>query len=107
MRVANTLVLLLAVLAASAGCNRSKSETAKESSVVVFRGADGRALTMDQLRGLTGTFQYQILGKSDVPAEAESLHVCTRAVTGAVNAPANAASMFAGERSQPSATCRQ
>jgi tetratricopeptide (TPR) repeat protein len=74
MRLANMVVLLLAVLAAPAGCNRSQSETAKESTVVVFRGTDGRTITMNELRGLTGTFRYEILGKSNVPAEAESLH---------------------------------
>ncbi|HEV3443090.1 MAG TPA: hypothetical protein VG099_00540 [Gemmataceae bacterium] len=36
-----------------------------------------------------------------------SSKVCTRAVIGAVNAPANATSTFAGERSQASAACRQ
>jgi tetratricopeptide (TPR) repeat protein len=29
---------------------------------------------MAELKGLTGTFQYEILGNSNVPAEAESLH---------------------------------
>jgi len=42
--------------------------------VVIFRAADGRTLTRADLRGLTGTFRYEILGKSNVPAEAESLH---------------------------------
>ena len=32
------------------------------------------------LRGLTGTFQYEILGKSNVPAEAESLHMFVEGV---------------------------
>jgi tetratricopeptide (TPR) repeat protein len=42
--------------------------------VIIFRGADGRTLTKDELRGVTGTFRYEIVGKSNVPAEAESLH---------------------------------
>jgi tetratricopeptide (TPR) repeat protein len=42
--------------------------------VIIFRSADGRTLTKDELRGLTGTFRYEIVGKSNVPAEAESLH---------------------------------
>ena len=33
------------------------------------RAADGRTLTMADLRGLTGNFQYEILGKDKVPAE--------------------------------------
>lgn len=80
--------LLTAVVVLSAGCSRDPGGTPKESppeepSVVVFRAADGRALTMDDLRGLTGTFQYEILGKSDVPAEAESLHEQARQAGGA------------------------
>src|SRR5207249_2079912 len=71
-----------AILTISAGCNRSQSETPKESSVVVFRGADGRTLTMGDLRGLTSIFRYEILGKSNVPAEAESLHKQARQVGG-------------------------
>jgi tetratricopeptide (TPR) repeat protein len=71
--------LLFAVAALSAGCNRDQPEGPEklpptEETVIVFRAADGRALTMTDLRGLTGTFQYQILGKDNVPAEAESLH---------------------------------
>ena len=42
--------------------------------MIVFRGADGRTLTMDELRGLTGNVRYEIVGKIDVSAEAESLH---------------------------------
>lgn len=65
------------------GCNRHPSKTQKESPVVVFRSADGRTLTMDDLRGLTGTFQYEIVGKANVPAEAESLHNQARQAGGA------------------------
>ena len=51
--------------------------------MVVFRATDGRALTLADLRGLSGTFQYEILGKSNVPAEAESLHKQARQAGGA------------------------
>lgn len=43
-------------------------------SKVVFRGADGRTLTLDELRGITGTFRYEVVGDFDVPAEAKALH---------------------------------
>ena len=66
--------LLVGTFLAYAGCNRKQAETPKESSMVIFRGADGRTLTMDELRGLTGTFRYEIVGASNVPAEAKSLH---------------------------------
>jgi Flp pilus assembly protein TadD len=38
---------------------------------------------MADLRGATGTFRYEILGKSDVPVEAESLHQQARQAGGA------------------------
>jgi tetratricopeptide (TPR) repeat protein len=81
-------VLLSAVVALSAGCSRDQPGPAqgsppKEDAVVVFRAADGRTLTMADLRGLSGTFQYEILGKSNVPAEAESLHKQARQAGGA------------------------
>jgi tetratricopeptide (TPR) repeat protein len=43
-------------------------------SVIIFRGSDGRTLTIDDLRGITGTIRYEIIGKFEVPAEARSLH---------------------------------
>jgi hypothetical protein len=81
-------ILLSAVVALSAGCGRDQPRPAqgsppKEEAVVVFRAADGRTLTMTDLRGMGGTFQYEILGKSNVPAEAESLHKQARQAGGA------------------------
>jgi tetratricopeptide (TPR) repeat protein len=81
-------VLLYAVATLSGGCSRDRPGTPKESppkeeAVVVFRAADGRALTMAELRGLTGTFQYEILGGSNVPTEAKSLHKQARQAGGA------------------------
>lgn len=71
--------LLSVVATLFAGCGRDQSKaprgsSPKEEAMVVFRAADGRTLTMAELKGLTGTFQYEILGNSNVPAEAESLH---------------------------------
>jgi len=40
----------------------------------IFRGADGRTLTLDELRGTTGTIRYEVVCKVNVPAEAKSLH---------------------------------
>jgi len=81
-------VLLSAVAAWTAGCGRDqpgapKDSPPRETAAVVFRAADGRTLTMADLRGLSGTFQYEILGKSNVPAEAESLHKQARQAGGA------------------------
>jgi tetratricopeptide (TPR) repeat protein len=61
----------------------SKKSPPEEEAVVVFHAADGWTLTMADLQGLTGTFQYEILGRSNVPAEAESLHEQARQAGGA------------------------
>ncbi|MEH6422234.1 tetratricopeptide repeat protein [Pseudomonas sp. CGJS7] len=96
MRLLISLAVLAAV-AACAGCNRdpggagaaAKPASSKQSPaqppsatqapsspspVVIFRGADGRALTLDDLQGFSGSFSYEIVGKSNVSAEAELLH---------------------------------
>jgi tetratricopeptide (TPR) repeat protein len=80
-------ILLSAIAALFAGCNRDQGRIPKESplkeeAVVIFRAADGRTLTMADLHELTGTFQYEIVGKSNVPAEAESLHKQARQAGG-------------------------
>jgi tetratricopeptide (TPR) repeat protein len=64
------------------GCSRDQSGPPIEESVVVFRAADGRTLTMADLRGETGTFRYEILDKSNVPKEAASLHKQARLAGG-------------------------
>jgi tetratricopeptide (TPR) repeat protein len=51
--------------------------------MIIFRGADGRTLTTDDLRGATGAFKYEMLGGADVPAWAESLHQQARQAGGA------------------------
>jgi tetratricopeptide (TPR) repeat protein len=56
------------------GCGFAQGDAPKEKSEVVFRTADGRSLTVDDLRGLDSEFHYEILGKSNVPAQAEVLH---------------------------------
>jgi tetratricopeptide (TPR) repeat protein len=56
--------------------------TKQEGSVIVFRSADGRTLTLEELRGVTGTFRYEIVGAADVPAEASGLHERAREAGG-------------------------
>ena len=82
------LFLLSAIAVLSAGCSRDKpgapkEPPPKEEAVIIFRADDGRTLTMSDLRGLNGTFQYEILGKGKVPVEAESLHKQARQAGGA------------------------
>jgi tetratricopeptide (TPR) repeat protein len=83
MRLGNTLILMPAILAASAGCTPNQAQTPKESGHVVFRNADGRILTMGELNSATGTFRYEIVGDFNVPAEAKSLHQQAREAGGA------------------------
>jgi tetratricopeptide (TPR) repeat protein len=40
----------------------------------VFRGADGKTLTLDDLQPVSASFQYENIGRKDLPAEAEALH---------------------------------
>ena len=80
--------LLSAVAASSVSCSRDqpgapKMSPPKEEAMVIFRAADGRTLTMADLQGLSGAIRYEILGKSNVPAEAESLHKQARQAGGA------------------------
>lgn len=51
--------------------------------MIIFRGADDRTLTMEDLRGVTGRFRWELVGKTDVPAEAELLHEKARRAGGA------------------------
>lgn len=79
-------VLFLALLFPSAvwslGCTGYEDRTKKESGVIVFRSADGRTLTLEELKGATGTFRYEIVGAADVPAEASALHQRARQAGG-------------------------
>src|SRR5207244_2448130 len=55
-------------------CNRGQTGTSKNTpGTVIFRSADGRTLTAEDLRGATGTFRYEIIGEGSVPAEAKPL----------------------------------
>jgi tetratricopeptide (TPR) repeat protein len=73
MRLASILSLLL-LFGTLTGCNRSQDTNSKEASGIIFLSPDGRKITMDDLRGLSGTFDYEIIGNVKVPEEADSLH---------------------------------
>ena len=56
-------------------CDRGQAGiSSKNPGTVIFRRADGRTLTLEELRGATGQFRYEILGEGSVSPEAESLH---------------------------------
>ena len=80
MRVMSVLLILWGFTAVG-GCERdseSKSATAAPPAVV-YRGLDGRTLSQEELKGMTGTFNYEIVGGEDVPARARELHELARA----------------------------
>lgn len=53
--------------------------------MIVFRGADGRTLTLEELKGVTGTFRYEGIGDMNVPGEARALHQQARQAGGQGN----------------------
>jgi tetratricopeptide (TPR) repeat protein len=50
------------------GCGKQR-----DPNPIVFRSADGKTLTMEDLRGFTGTIRWEI-ASANVPQEATSLH---------------------------------
>lgn len=82
MRTMLIAALFLPSAVLSVGCTGDEGRTEKEASVIVFRSADGRTLTLEELKGATGTFRYEIVGAADVPAEASALHQRAREAGG-------------------------
>jgi tetratricopeptide (TPR) repeat protein len=68
------LILFTTLFVILAGCNRAQPGKTSNNNIIIFRDADGRALTMKDLHGATGTFRYEIVGNRDVPAKAQLLH---------------------------------
>jgi tetratricopeptide (TPR) repeat protein len=74
MRRRAVLVLGFGVLALLTGCGRNADAPPKEAPGVVFRSADGRALTLDELRATSGKMSYETVRHYNVPPEADALH---------------------------------
>lgn len=70
--------ILTAIATAVAGCDResgSKPGTKPApAGSVVFRSPDGRVLSREELKNVSGTFKYEIVGGEAVPDEARALH---------------------------------
>lgn len=75
-------MLLITIGVAFAGCNRTQTGKTTAPPTIIFSSSDDRTLTMEDLRGETGTFQYEIIGSKDIPAEAQSLHQKARSAGG-------------------------
>ena len=74
VRLATAFALLAEFGVTILGCKREANGNGKEAPVIIFRSADGRTLTLDDLRGENGTLRYEVFRGKSVPAEAESLH---------------------------------
>lgn len=64
--------LFIIILAFTFGCRTN--ENSENVAPVVFVDASGRSLKLDELEGLSGNFNYEILGTEEVSAEAIQLH---------------------------------
>jgi hypothetical protein len=80
MRLISTILACFGWLG---GCNYKQRSAQENTAAIIFRSADGRTLTMEDLRSFTGTVQWEVIGKKDVPPEAESLHAQARRAGGA------------------------
>jgi tetratricopeptide (TPR) repeat protein len=65
--------LTIAVSLTACGGERSSEDTR-----LVFKDAAGRELTTDDLRGVSGTVRWEVIGAGTVPVEASRLHAEAR-----------------------------
>lgn len=72
MQMSLILSLSFACYLVAIGCKNDRDNDAR--GTVVFRSADGRVLTLEELRGVTGTIRYEIIGAGNITREAQSLH---------------------------------
>lgn len=77
------LILALSfACAVSIECNRDANPHERQQPVIIFRGADGRALTLEELQGTNGQVRWEVVGAANVPAEAKRLHEQAREAGG-------------------------
>lgn len=74
MRSMTSIARLIAPAVMVIACTPSIGRALKEAEVIVFRAADGRTITLEDLMAVDGTYRYEIIGAVDVPAEASRLH---------------------------------
>ena len=79
---ATLLAVIVAVVTAGPGCDRKPEPAPASGGAVVYRSPDGRVISREELKGVSGTFNYEIVGGEDVPAEARQLHAQARAAGG-------------------------
>ena len=81
MRDIVALVLLALSIVMLVACGREEGR-AQEGSVIVFHNADGRTLSLEDLRSYSGSIRYEIIGSNEVPVEATALHQRAREAGG-------------------------
>jgi tetratricopeptide (TPR) repeat protein len=81
MRTGLVIGIIVSGSLVSIGCI-SEKKNSPEVPVVIFRDSEGRTLTFEDLKGVSGTFRYEIVGSGYVPVEAERLHQLGRAAGG-------------------------
>ncbi len=74
MRSTFIFAFLFGSVVLSTGCSRTKDDGERDTSVIIYRNAEGRTITKKELQGVSGSFNYEILGAENVPAEAMELH---------------------------------
>jgi tetratricopeptide (TPR) repeat protein len=65
--------LAVQMWAEQSGAIRENVMSETQNSMIVFRRADGRVLTMDEIQDV-GAVRWELIGASDVPGEAKALH---------------------------------
>jgi tetratricopeptide (TPR) repeat protein len=77
---ATIFAVTLAIIAA--GCDREPKVEPAPAASVVYRGSDGRVITQEELKNVSGNFKYEVVGGETVPNEAQQLHEQARAAGG-------------------------
>jgi tetratricopeptide (TPR) repeat protein len=76
MRFALLFASLFAGILLLSGCGSAPEAPpeAKDSSPVIFKSSEGKTITQAQLAKISGPFNYESIGKNDLPAEAVEKH---------------------------------
>jgi tetratricopeptide (TPR) repeat protein len=83
MPVRLAVLLSIACAMGFGGCKYRDDLTSQaKGPVIVFRGSDGRSLSLDELQGVTGKVRWELVGGANVPAEATRLHQQAREAGG-------------------------
>lgn len=79
---ASTLVIIVAIIPTGGGCDRAPTSQTVPAGSIVYRSPDGRVISQEELKNVSGTFKYELVGGENVPAEARQLHEQARAAGG-------------------------